>query len=860
MKIVDLQTEYHRNPLGISVETPPRFSWRLETRRPGAVQRAYRLEVASSQELLRQGKADKYDSNFIAGDNCTAVEYAGLSLHGTERCCWRVSVLDERGRIIRSGEEAWFECALSPEQWVAGWIGCPGCGNTRAAIFRRVFFLRKPVTRARLYLAGLGLHEPHLNGQKLGDRLLEPAWTDYSKRILYSCFDITNALRPGENIAAIWIGNGWFGGPQLLAQIMIWYEDGTQEIIPTGREMVSWGDDWEVVPSAITRNSFYHGETFDARLEYRNLDVPGSGPLPAECRAMRAARMTPPGGIPAPMELEPIRIISEQLPISVREVTPGIFVFDFGINLVGWCALRLRGVRGQVVTMKFAELLHDDGLVDQGNLRSAEATDVYICRGREEEELGPVQEESWEPRFTYHGFRYVQLEGVPNANAGTLTARIIRSAVEPTGTFRCSHPLLNRICENARRTEAGNLHSIPTDCPQRDERMGWLNDLTSRAEAAMCHFNLRNLYAKFIDDIADTCNAAGAIADTAPFRWGGRPADPVSASFVLLPWLLYVHYGDIRPMQRHYGAMKKWFECLESMSEDGILPYSVYGDWAPPATEFPTGGLPCSARTPGAMMSTGFYLYHARILHKVATVLGHGADAGFFQRREEEIAAAFQREFHREDGAGYGGGNQASNAFALWLGIVPEKFRKETFQALVDDLKTHRMHITTGNLCTRYLFEVLTREGRSDLAVEILSRRDYPSYGYMIANGATTIWERWEKGGMAMNSCNHPMYGSICWWFYRYLAGISLDEQLPGAGRVRIEPVIPPQLTSVTATLQTVRGKVAVTWRRQRGNLALQVVIPPSVEAAITLPGPETEPGKAQVLNIGPGKHGWTLE
>ena len=851
MRIVDLRTGYQHNPLGI-VCGKPCFSWRLESRRPETMQRSYRIEVASSPELLLAGRADKWDSSFIDGSACSGIEYAGIPLVGTERCHWRVSCRDERGRTWCSREEAWFECALTPEQWEADWIGCPAGCEGGALVFRRAFSVHRPVVRARIYLAGLGLHELHLNGRKLGDRLLEPAWTDYSRRILYSCFDATSGVRPGENVIAVLVGNGWFGTPRLLAQLMLWYENGDVEVISTGSDRASWSDDWMVGASAITRNSLYHGETFDARLEQPGWDAPGFIPDPGKWWLIRATRVEAPGGELIPMELEPIRCVGTLSPVSVREAAPGKFIYDFGVNLAGWCALRVRGGgAGQAVTMRFSELLRDDGLVDQSNLRTARATDTYICRGG-------CREEYWEPRFTCHGFRYVQLEGVCRSDAVTLTAKILRSDVEDAGSFFCSDELLNRIYQNARRTEAGNLHSIPTDCPQRDERMGWLNDLTVRAEPALCHFNLSSFYAKFIDDIADTRDSSGAIADTAPFRWGGRPADPVSVSFVLLPWLLYVHYGDMRTMRRHYSALCGWFARLDSMTVQDILSYSVYGDWAPPATEFAPGAPPYSVRTPGALMSTGFLLYHARILGKIADALGMRGDACFFRRRESEIAVAFHRRFLRKDKSGYGGGNQASNAFALWLGIVPEPYRKCVFNALVDDLKAHDMHVTTGNLCTRYLFEVLSREGRSDLAVEILSRRDYPSYGYMIDHGATTIWERWEKDGNGMNSCNHPMYGSVCWWFFRYLAGISLDERAPGAGRVMIEPCVPPQLTRVAATLRTVRGPVAVSWRRRNRVLTLQVEIPPGAGGLIRFPAPgKTRP---EPLTVGPGRHRWCLE
>jgi len=837
MKIVDLRAEYLIDPLAVA-SRQPRLSWRLESNRPGARQTKYRLWVASGEDFSAPQNIDRWDSGWINSDAAAAVVYDGKQLTPRERCYWRVAVMDESGSEWQS-PVAWFEIAPDDSDWQALWIGWPAGGNGRSLMFRREFLIDKPVRRARLYAAGLGLCELGCNGVKLGDQVLDPAWTDYGKRVLYSTFDLTSHLISGANVVSAQVGSGWYGGVKFWAQIMIDYLDGGCLVIATGREGAHWEPRWLVGASPTLTNSLYDGETFDANLAEDHWGVPGFRSR-REWWLMAAVPVDPPAGKLLPMAMEPIKVVNELPPVAVTEIAPGRFVYDFGQNLAGWCRLTVSAPAGRVVSIKFAEVLRSDGSINQDNLRTAKATDTYICRGD--------NVEIWEPKFTYHGFRYAELTGVPDAGRDTLTARVVRSAVAAAGQFECSEPLLNQICRNSFQTEASNLHGLPTDCPQRDERMGWLNDLTARAEAALCHFDLGRLYAKFLDDIADTQTDDGAIADTAPFCWGSRPADPVGLSFTLIPWLLFVHYGDRRPMEKHYGHLRKWFDFLSGMTQDDILSYSIYGDWAPPKSE-ELNNSPVSANTPGALMSTGFLLMQARLLAKMADVLGDFAAADFLRRRETAITAAFDREFWDEKREVYGSGNQACCVFPLWLGIVPGERQERVMATLVEDLVKHQMHTTTGNLCTRYLFEVLSQHGRADLAAEILLQRDYPSYGYMIDHGATTIWERWENGGSGMNSYNHPMYGSVALWFYRYLAGIRLDESHPGTGRVIIEPCVAPQLEFARSSLNTVRGRVSVGWRQTADTVTLEVTVPANMTALVILPG------KGKGCEVGSGGH-----
>jgi len=434
----------------------------------------------------------------------------------------------------------------------------------------------------------------------------------------------------------------------------------------------------------------------------------------------------------------------------------------------------VRGAAGETITLKFAETLYPDGTINPENLRRARAQDVYILKGQ--------AEETWEPRFTYHGFRYIQVEGYPGRlDADHLEGRFVRSAVEPAGEFECSSELFNRIYRLVWQTEAANLHSLPTDCPQRDERMGWLNDMAARTEGAIYNFNLARFLSKWTADIADEQDpSSGAITDTAPFRWGRRPADPVSVCYLLIPWLLYVHYGDAHTLAERYEGMKAWVGYLTSRAQDGIIDYSYYGDWAPPVDLGVQGSLGSSAvskDTPGRLVSTACYAYSARLLSQIAAVLGKAADEQTYRALAGQICDQYNAVYWNEASGGYGSNNQACNAISLYMELVPAARRARVNANLVENvLERSAGHLTTGNICTKYLLEALTAAGRADVAFLIAAQETYPGWGYMLANGATTLWERWELAtGGGMNSHNHPMLGSVGAWFYRAVAGIQAD-------------------------------------------------------------------------------------
>jgi alpha-L-rhamnosidase len=480
----------------------------------------------------------------------------------------------------------------------------------------------------------------------------------------------------------------------------------------------------------------------------------------------------------------------------------------------------VRGPRGTAVKLRFAELLYEDGTINRENLRGARAEDVYILEGE--------GEEVWEPRFTYHGFRYVELSGYPGVPAiGALRGRVVHTAVRQVGSFSCSKPILNSLQRIIIWGQKSNLHSIPTDCCQRDERMGWMGDAQGTAEEAIYNFDMAAFYANFLRDIRDVQDEKGTVTDTVPHVWGSRPADPAwGTAYPLIAWYFYRYYGDRRILEDHYDGIKKYVEFLRTRAENGLVKFSYYGDWV--AVE----------KTPGSLVSSFYYFYDVKILAEMAMVLGKAADAKAYEDLATAIKTAFHREYFNPGTGSYGSGTQTSNALPLFLDIVPEAERGAVWGNLFDDLVyRNNSHLTTGIIGTKYIMELLTDRGSSDLAYDIATRTTYPSWGYMIENGATTLWELWQlRQGPSMNSHNHPMFGSVGSWLYKTLAGISLSPGSVGFENIRIIPQMVRDLRFAAGSTRTVRGELSSTWARDEQGVRLDVVIPVGSEAEVVLP------------------------
>lgn len=854
--IDDLKCEYLKNPLGIDAARP-RFSWKLRGLRNGVFQSAYRIVVSGSGEVL-------WDSGRCECGECVGIEYAGKPLSSAQRCTYRVSVWDQDGSVSESSGDDWFETGLmSPEDWKGCFIGFPGYARVSCSQFlRQDFDLAEPPAKARAYVCVPGYFEFYVNGVKMGDAVLEPAASEWSKTLYYVTYDITPYLQKGRNVFAVVLGNSlanhwyWYRLMRLLFQAYLTFADGRTLELHSAPDT-----SWTGTTFPISYCDVYGGETYDSRFERAGWNLPNDtfekslpfGPwhfyasiLPEPNQTyeghshvklffsrFRPLRMPHPGGVIRAQMVEPIKVMRSFTPVSVTTPKPSVYVADMGENMAGWIKLNAKGDKGKILSIKYAEVLYEDGenkgLLNRESLSfSAEPIEVqrdrYVFTGQE-------TGESYEPRFTYHGFRYAQIEGLDYCpDVSDIMAQKVYSSVEEIGSFTCSDPLLNQILANYKRTETSNLHSIPTDCPQRTERCGWLNDMTVRAEAAVYNYGLNNLYHKWMQDIHDAQDhESGAITDTAPFHRGLAPAAPVSSSYLIAAWACYEHYGNKKILSDFYDGFKAWAEYLYDNSSDGIVNYSYYGDWCPPIEfGYPDArGLGVSRITPGPLVATAYCAYNFILLAKIAKALDRLDDVTQFERKAHEITQSYNRHFFDDKTIQYMTGNQSSNAISLYMGFVPKEHRQAVADKIAQDLRKHDMHFTSGNLCTRYIAELMSEYGYIDDIYEVMTKRDYPSYGYMIENGATTIWERWEnKTGKAMNSHNHPMFGSVCIWFYKHIAGIRPCADQPGYKHILIEPRIPSKLTFADCSIETVRGRLVSNWKKEQGRLSFHIEIP----------------------------------
>ncbi|MDR1518323.1 MAG: glycoside hydrolase family 78 protein [Dysgonamonadaceae bacterium] len=822
VQVAELKCGYAVNPLGID-DAHPLLSWHLLSDRRGTLQQAYQILVATSPEKLTEDAADAWNSGFVISTQSAGIKYDGGELQSRQRYYWKVRIRTDGGTASGWSAPAWFETALlHPSDWQGEWItyaaGMPG----RVLYFKTIWNKDKPIKQARMYIAGLGFYELHINGKKVGENVLDPAQSTYSKRIYYATYDVTDRLTEESNVIVATVAPGWYGVPSLLAQMEIVDTDGNRQTL---------NSDWfrHVIPGPTLYSTVFDGESYDARLESPKINGLEIAPMMDKDWAW-AYNTADPGNRMETTKADPIQIMDTIVPATIKELKTGVYVIDAGRNLAGWAEIKVKGKEGTKISLKFSETLYADGTVNQENLRNAKVTDTYILSGKDTMEI-------WHPAFTYHGFRYVQIEGFPYKPAvGDITIQTVRSSMPITGKFNCSNKLLNDIHRMVVNTEASNLHSVPTDCPQRDERMGWLNDLTVRIEQAIYNFDMSRFYPKFIADVSDTQDEQGRITCVAPFRFGMRPADPVCASYLLLAYQSYKFYGNAQVIADHFSGMKAWTDYLYSRTRNGIVDYSYYGDWCPPI-EFGLDKSPISRDTPGKMISTGYLYYCAKILSEMAAVIGKDAEAAKYRRLSEEIAVAFNREYWDETTGGYASNNQASNSFALYMGLVKPENVKRVAENIAKDVEKHDFHLTTGNLCTKYLLETLTEYGYPETAYRIATQTSYPSWGFMLSKGATTLWERWEYAtGGDMNSHNHPMMGSVGSWFYKYAIGINPDFAYPGFERFVIKPYIFNDLTFVEGELNTVKGLIKSVWKKQGDKLMLNVSVPGNTIAELYIP------------------------
>jgi alpha-L-rhamnosidase len=759
---------------------------------------------------------------------------------------------DNQWKASNQDPTNWNMPGFDDSKWVSaqmlGPVGMQPWGKVRISESRRLparwlrkeFTIGKKVKRATVSFCGLGWSELYLDGQKVGNAVLSPAFAQYNKRVYYVTYDVTKQLQRGANAMGVVLGNGRyyadrskvytdtvsFGWPKLLLQLRVEYADGSvTNIVSDGSWMLTTN-------GPIVANNDYDGEDYDARKEFPGWSKPGF-----DASKWQPARIVeaPPGVVAAQM-IEPERVTGTRKPVSMTEPKPGVYVYDLGQNMVGWARLKVKGPAGTRVTLRFAEVLKPNGTLYRANLRGATATDIYTLKGR--------GTEVWEPRFTWHGFRYVSVTGFPGKpNLDSIQGRIVNDDLSTNGTFECSNPLLNRIYHAVFWGVRGNYHSIPTDCPQRDERQGWLGDRSEESKGESYMFNNAAFYVNWLQDMADAQRSSGSVPDIAPAYWPIYSDDVVwPSTSIIIPNMLREQFGDTRIIARHYACMKAWMDYMaRRFLHDGIISRDSFGDWCVPPKKPTVIFTTDPARlTAGPLLATAYFYHDSRLMEGYAKRLGKLDDAEHFRAQAEALKAAFNKKFLNRKLGQYDNGTETSCVLPLAFGLAPENMRERIFNHLVDKIVNEgRDHIGTGLVGGQYLIRVLTDNGRSDLAYAIASQKTYPSWGYMMEQGATTIWELWN-GNTAdpeMNSRNHVMLvGDLGIWLYENLAGIKSDPSLPGFKHIIMRPHPVGDLSFVKATHLSPYGLIASDWHRDGTTFEWHITVPVNTTATVYVP------------------------
>jgi alpha-L-rhamnosidase len=865
-----LRCEGRTTPLGIG-ERRPRLAWKLASDVQGERPSAYRVEVAERHAELASGRQLLWDTGRVPAGDDVGIEYAGPPLRSATRYLWRVTVWDRDGAIPTS-ESSWFETGLlDAADWRASWVAHdwtvvpladpPSEGDRALGArgmqpcphLRRAFELTAPVIRARLYASARGLYELRLNGHRVGDAELAPGWTDYTRRIQYQTYDVTALAREGANVLGAVLADGWWSGyvgfdprrpaqhygsiPSLLAQLHVDHPDGSRTVIVSDEH-------WRERRGPIRFADLLMGECHDARLDLGAWDAPGYDD--GDWTPVRIAGADH-DLLVAAID-EPVRVTEELRPITIERLGSDRQVVDFGQNLVGRVHLTVRRAPpGLRVVLRHAETLDDEGGIHTANLRSAAATDTLICSG--------ADAETFEPRFTFHGFRYVEATGMATAlDPEDVVARVLHSDIPWVGSFQCSDPEVTQLQRNIVWGQRGNFVSIPTDCPQRDERLGWLADAQVFLPTAAYNADVAAFFDKWLRDVRDAQSPDGAFTNVAPRIAGvaDQGAPGWGDAGVIVPWHLYRVYGDRRLLERSLDSMRAWVDYVHERNPELVWRRAVgphFGDW-----------LEVDVETPRDVLATAYFARSAELTARAARVVGRASDAARCATLAGQIRETFAREFVDAEGR-VTGDTQTAYLLALAFDLLPDRLAARAAEHLVADIET-RGHLTTGFVGVGLLAPVLTDHGRADLAYALLHRSDHPSWAYSIRHGATTIWERWdgwtEEHGYqspAMNSFNHYALGSIGAWLYRDVAGIAQTKDSVAFRHLLIRPRPGGRLTWAQASYDSVRGRIATRWEIAAGELRLEVEIPPGAEATVHVPTTEPE---ATVHRIGSGRYSFS--
>lgn len=833
--------EYKTNPIGIDVRSP-RLSWRIAGEGANVRQAAYRIQVAFDPDFRNE---IVWDTDRVDSDRSVHIVYQGAALESRTRYHYRIKIWASSGDETDWSAPAFWETGLlGPGEWGAAWISANlhPRKDEPCHYLRGTLALAGGVRRARAYATALGMYYLYVNGCRAGDELFAPGWTSYAHRLQYQTYDVTPLLRKGDNAIGLLLGDGWYRSDMMsapdrdhtgdylaaLVQVHVEYEDGRE---------VSFGSGpgWTAFPSPVRMSQIYAGETFDAGLALPGWNEAGYDDRdwhPAELPDVSKERLVA-------QENLPVRVVEELRPVRVFTTPAGETVLDMGQNMVGWIRFEVEGEAGTTVTLQHAEVLDHHGNFYNKNLRTAYQKVTYTCRG------GGV--EAYEPHFTFQGFRYVKVEGYPGrVDPAKFTGRVIHTDLEATGAFECSDELVNRLQRNIVWSQKGNFLDVPTDCPQRNERLGWLGDAQVFARTAAFNMNIAPFFGKWLKDFKVEQRKDGGMPPVVPNTLGDRfySSSAWGDAAVICPWLMYVCYGDTRILSEHYDSMKAWVEYIRKQGDNEFLWNSGFhfGDWL--ALDAP--GASYVGATPSDLIATAFYAYSTELLIRAAGLLGREDDVREYRALHDGIRTQFRHEFVTPGGR-LASPTQTAQVLPLAFRLLERKEAERALQTLIRLIAEKNGHLTTGFLGTPYLNHVLSDNGCDELAYRLLLQRNYPSWLYEVTMGATTIWEHWDglkpDGSIAdydMNSFNQYALGAIGDWLYRAVAGIDTDEAQPGYKKIRLAPRPDPQweLTYAAASLQSMYGEIRSSWRldKERNRITLEVAIPHNATASVRLP------------------------
>ncbi len=710
--------------------------------------------------------------------------------------------------------------------------GIPAAGSEtpKSPYLRREFEVARAVAKARVYVTAKGVYRLYINGKRVGDDYFTPGWTNYHERIQYQTYDVTSQLQEGANAVAMVLGDGWYTGhiawagrkqygasTRGLAQLEITYTDGSTETVATDSS-------WQGRHGAILASDNLMGETYDARQE-----IPNWNKFGAEAKGWNPVETEALGNVPIVASVgSVVRKYTEIKPLTIKEAPKGAYIYDLGQNMVGWVRLKVKGKAGTSVRLRFAEMLNPDGSIYVTNLRGARATDTYTLKGEGTEE--------YEPYFTFHGFRYVEVTGYPSVpTKDAITGVVVTSAFTHNGEFACSNPMVMKLQHNILWGQMGNYLEVPTDCPQRDERLGWMGDAQVFIRTACFNTDVSTFMTKWVQDVREAQAKNGGYSDVSPYLGtAGNAAPAWGDAGVIVPWTVYTFYNDTRIIAKHYASMVRWIEYIREGNPDLIWAQrsgNNYGDW-----------LSINANTPSTVLSTAYFAYSTRLLAKMARVLGKTDDAEKYDKLFQDIRSAFQAKFLASDGM-IQGNTQTCYLVALHFDLLPENLRKIAAERLAKDVLSKGTHLSTGFVGVGYLNPVLTHEGYSDLAYKLLLNDTFPSWGYSIKQGATTIWERWDgwttdKGFQdpGMNSFNHYSLGSVGEWLYASVAGIDIDPTRPAFKHIVMKPHLGGGFTFAKASHDSLYGKIASHWKLENGRFLWKITVPVNTTATVHIP------------------------